>query len=83
MSFSQAFVLPYDYFIYFSYSGKSEYPIFFAAKVKHTDEHDTVDIYVQFSFIWFLLNNDIKGLCGYFQLTFLTHQASHLATGLT
>lgn len=54
MSFSQAFVLPYDYFIYFSYSGKSEYPIFFTAKVKHTDEYDTVDIYVQFSFIWFL-----------------------------
>lgn len=30
MSFSQAFVLPYDYFIYFLYSGKSEYPIFFS-----------------------------------------------------
>lgn len=28
MSFSQAFVLPYDYFIYFLYRGKSEYPIF-------------------------------------------------------
>lgn len=59
MWFSKAFVLPENYFIYFFYSGKSEYPIFLCTvKVKHRDVDDIVNIYVQFICILFLWNND-------------------------
>lgn len=57
MWFSKAFLLPDNYFIYFFYSGKSEYPIFLCtAKVKHRNERDTVNIYAQFICIWLLWN---------------------------
>lgn len=57
MWFSKAFLLPDNYFINFFYSGKSEYPIFLCtAKVKHRNEHDTVNIYAQFICIWLLWN---------------------------
>lgn len=58
MWFSKAFVLPDNYFIYLFCSGKSEYPIFLCSvKAKQRDEHDIVDIYVQFTCICFLRNN--------------------------